>query len=55
MGRVTLTLTFGQADAPDAATAALTSTHAYQDYFLLFMPYQRQARFVDHFTLEKAS
>ena len=54
-GRVTLTLTFGQADAPDAATAALTSTHAYQDYFLLFMPYQRQARFVDHFTLEKAS
>ena len=52
-GRVTLTLTFGQADAPDAASATLTSTHAYEDYILLFVPYQREARFVDHFTLEK--
>ena len=52
-GRITLTLTFGRADAPDAASATLTSTHAYEDYILLFVPYEREARFVDHFTLEK--
>lgn len=54
-GRARLTLTFGQSDAPDAATATLASTHTYQDYFLLLMPYEREARFVDHFSLVKAS
>ena len=53
-GTVTLTLQFGLADAPDAATATLTSTHAYEDTILLVLPYQREARFVDSFTLAKA-
>ena len=53
-GNVTLTLQFGLADAPDAATATLTSTHAYEDTILLVLPYQREARFVDSFTLAKA-
>ena len=52
-GEVTLTLTFGQSNAPDAATATLTSKHAYDDTILLLIPYQREARFTDHFTLEK--
>lgn len=52
-GTATLTLTFGSATAPDKATATLTSTHTYQGTFLLFVPYQREARFVDHFELEK--
>lgn len=52
-GAVTLTLTFGTSNAPDSAAATLTSTHSYEDYFLL-IPYQREARFADSFTLVKA-
>lgn len=53
-GVVTLTLEFGQAKAPDAASATLTTTYSYEDTFLLVMAYQREAKFVDSFTLEKA-
>lgn len=53
-GQVTLTLTFGQASAPDAATATLTSVYAYEDMFLMLIPYPREARYVDHFALAKA-
>jgi hypothetical protein len=52
-GTVALTLTFGMASAPDAATATLTCTHPYQDTILLLLPVQSEARWVDHFTLEK--
>ncbi len=52
-GKVSLTLTFGTSSKPDAASATLVSTHSYQDTFLLLLPYQRDARFADTFTLEK--
>ena len=52
-GTVELTLTFGQADAPDAASAALATSHSYESTLLGLFPYQRDARYVDHFTLEK--
>ncbi len=53
-GTVTLTLAFGSAMAPDKATATLASRHSYQGTFLFVVPYQREARFTDHFELEKA-
>jgi len=53
-GTVTLTLQFGLADAPDAAMATLTSTHPYEGTILLVLPYEREARFADSFTLAKA-
>lgn len=53
-GQVTLTLAFGQASAPDAATATLTSAYTYEDMILMLIPYPREARYVDHFTLERA-
>ena len=52
-GSVELTLTLGQADDPDAATATLTSTYVYRDTFLLLVPYDRQSSFVDTFVLQK--
>ncbi len=52
-GSVTLTLVFGSASAPESATATLVSTHAYEDTFLLLVPYQRDARFSDTFSLER--
>ena len=54
-GSVELTLTLGQADDPDAATATLTSTYVYRDTFLLLVPYDRQSSFADTFVLEKES
>lgn len=52
-GSVALTLTFGLASDPGAATATLASTHPYEETFLLIIPYQAEARFVDYFSLEK--
>lgn len=50
---VTLTLEFGSAKAPDAATATLTTTHPYEDFFLMVVPYQRESRYADTYSLEK--
>ena len=52
-GSVSLTLTLGQANDPDAATATLTSTYIYRDTFLLVVPYDRQSSFADTFVLQK--
>ena len=52
-GSVALTLTFGQATDPDAATATLSSAFDYKDTFLLIVPYDRQSSFVDTFVLQK--
>lgn len=52
-GKARLTLTFGQADDPDAASAALASTYTYEDTMWLILPVQQQSRFEDHFVLEK--
>ena len=53
-GTVMLSLQFGLSDAPDSATATLTSTHAYEDTILLVLPYEREARFADTFALTKS-
>lgn len=53
-GNVSLTLQFGSSSAPDAATATLASTHSYEDMFLMLVPYEREARYVDSFSLERA-
>ena len=52
-GEVRLVLEFGSSKAPDAATATLTSTHDYQDVFLGLVPYERESRYDDAFSLEK--
>ena len=54
-GQVTLTLEFGSASAPDAASATLESIHPFEDTILLIVPYQREAYYADTFTLVKAS
>lgn len=51
-GSVTLTLTFGTPEDPTAATATLTTTHAYTATFLL-IPYQREATFSDTYVLTR--
>jgi hypothetical protein len=53
-GSVSLLLSFGSSKAPDSATATLVSKHSYQDTFAWIIPYEREARFTDTFTLEKA-
>jgi hypothetical protein len=52
-GTVTLTLTFGTPEAPDAASAALVSTYTYDSTLLYIIPYQRTDHVTDVFTLEK--
>ena len=52
-GEVRLVLEFGSSKAPDEATATLTSTHDYQDVFLGLVPYERESRYDDAFSLEK--
>ena len=53
-GSVSLLLSFGSSKAPDSATATLVSKHSYQDTFAWIIPFMREARFTDTFTLEKA-
>lgn len=52
-GVVTLRLDFGEPDDPSAARATLTTTSAYEDVFL-FVPYQREARYADTYSLSKS-
>lgn len=52
-GEVRLVLEFGSSKAPDAASATLTSIHGYEDVFLMLVPYERESRYDDTFSLEK--
>ena len=53
-GDVEFTLAFGTDDDPSAVLARVTSTHAYEEPILMFLPHQTTAKFIDTYTLSRS-
>lgn len=53
-GDLEFTLVFGTDDDPSTVLAYVTSTHTYEESFLLFIPYQTTAEFTDTYLLSKS-
>lgn len=51
---LSFSMSFGTSDDPSAVFARVTSTHTYEERFLLLIPHQTMAKFVDTYQLSRS-